>query len=289
VNFYLEENLGRSTKRLYFPIVPDELSVTSGANTVPLNIIKTGEARIPRGEKATGYSWEGMLPGKSMKGATFLNVSSDEWQAPRDIVKILEAWKKKGTKLKFVAGKFVNTDVFIETFNRRYFGLNHCKYSITLTIYPNLTVSVSKAPKKPAGESGSGSASSYPEGKVNKDKVAYRKGPGSKYKKLGKKNKDDKVTIYGMKGNWYKINENPEWWISKSYVTITSGQPERTGSGGSGGRGGRGSGGSGTGTGGRQPYKPTIPTTRQTNPPSVVTKPTPQKPLKPGQRVDQTQ
>ena len=291
MNFYLEEQIGRGVKRLNFPIVPDELSVTSGANTIPLNIIKSGEARIPRGSKATGYSWESILPGKSWKGKPFTNVSQEYWQSARDIINILEAWKRKGTKLKFVAGKLANDDVFIENFNRRYFGLGHCRYTITLTKYPNLTVSVSPPPKKPAGGTGGGigSESSYPEGTVNKDKVAYRKGPGSKYKKLGKKNKGDKVTIYGMKGNWYKINENPEWWISKSYVTITSGQPERTSGGGGGRTSGRRPGSSTGSTGGRQPLRVTVPTTQGVRPPAKPVKPQPQKPLKPGERRDETQ
>jgi hypothetical protein len=275
MNFYLEETTGKRYKRLYFPIVPNELSVTSGANTIPFNIIKTGESRVPRGLKATGYSWEGMLPGKTIKSSAILNVSSEEWQAPRDIIKILDAWTKNGTSLKFVAGKFVNDNVFIESFNKKFFGQNHCKYSITLTKYPTLTVSVSKAPKKTSGDTGS----SYPEGKVNKDKVAYRKGPGHNYTKIGKKNNGDKVTVYGTKGNWYKINDDDEWWICKTYVTLTSGQPEKTGgSGGSGGRGGRGSGGSTGGTGGKQPVKVEIPTSEGVQPPKLPIKPQPTRP-----------
>lgn len=266
MNFYLEQQTDGNVKRLNFPIVPNELSVTSGANTLPLNIIKTGEARIPRGLKATGYSWEGMMPGSSMKGAAFINTDADAWQEPRDIINILDTWMKNGTKLKFVAGKFVNEDVFIENFSKKFFGLNHCKYSITLTKYPTLTVSVSPAPKK-STSGGSSGGSSYPEGKVNKNKVAYRKGPGTKYKKLGKKNKGDKVTIYGTKGNWYKIKESPEWWISKSYVTLTSGKAEKKSGGGkkksSGSKKPKSSTGS---TGGKQPVKVTIPTSKLVKP-----------------------
>ena len=218
MNFYLETINGTST-RLNFPIVPDQLNVSSGANTLSLNVINTGEAKIPRGEKATGYSWDGFLPGESMKNASFINKEANSWQSVEDIVGILEDWKKNGTPLKFVVGSIVNTDVFIETFNRKHFGQDHCKYSITLTKYPTLIVGVSPGPEASGGGGGSGTT-----GKVNKNNVCYRKGPGTKYKKLGTLKKGTTVTIYGSKGNWYKIKEgSPEWWISKSYVKVNSG------------------------------------------------------------------
>lgn len=252
-NFYLEEILidgkggsGGAGKRLIFPIIPDEVNVSSGANTIPINIIKTGEARIPRGEKATGYSWDGMLPGKSMKGAAFINSPSDEWQSAITIVKILEKWKKNGTPLKFVCGKYINADVFIENFNRKYFGQGHCKYSITLTKYPALTVSVSAAPKSTKKSASSDAVGR--KGKTTK-KVAYRSGPGTSYTKLGTLNKGVEVTIYAVSGNWYKIkNSNAlnldsavmkelnksatlgsrEWWVCATYVKLTSGKPTKT-------------------------------------------------------------
>ena len=266
MNFYLEEITG-DKKRLNFPIVPDEVNVSSGANTIPLNIIKNGEARIPRGEKATGYSWDGLLPGKSMKGAAFINTEKDNWQSATDLIKILEKWKKKGTPLKFICGKFINADVFIENFNRRYYGLNHCEYSITLTKYPTLTVSVSPAPKKTDKTDPKDVGK---KGKVTKD-VAYRSGPGKSYTKLGTLKKGTEVTIYAVSGNWYKIKEestgsgtghtglpigqggallqkftgfttttgtgvfNPSvlggstqpWWVCATYVKITNGKPTK--------------------------------------------------------------
>lgn len=260
MNFYLEEITG-DKKRLNFPIIPDEVEVTSGANVVPLNIIKTGEAKIPRGEKATGYSWDGLLPGSSMKGQAFINTEPDEWKSASDIIKILEKWKKNGTPLKFVCGKFINADVFIETFNRRYFGQNHCKYDITLTKYPALTVSVSPAPKKTGSGTGGDEKAVGKKGKINKDKVVVRSGPGSSYKKITTLKKGTEVTIYAVSGNWYKIKEagnlgsgghvlgwgtntqiakmiaagyanlpgltQDEWWVCATYITITGGKPTK--------------------------------------------------------------
>lgn len=262
MNFYLEEITG-DKKRLNFPIVPDEVNVSSGANTIPLNIIKNGEARIPRGEKATGYSWDGLLPGNSMKGASFINTEKSNWQSATDLIKIIEKWKKKGTPLKFICGKFINADVFIENFNRRYYGLNHCEYSITLTKYPTLTVSVSPAPKKTGSGTGGDEKAVGKKGKINKDKVVVRSGPSSSHKKITTLKKGTEVTIYAVSGNWYKIKEaggfgsggqfisgwgviNPqiariisagniniagltqdEWWVCATYITITGGKPTK--------------------------------------------------------------
>lgn len=227
MNFYLEEIEGTNA-RLNFPIVPDQLNVSSGANTISLNVINSGENKIPRGEKATGYSWDGFLPGESMRRASFINTEANSWQSVSDIVDILEGWKKSGAPLKFVVGSIVNVDVFIETFNRKHFGQDHCKYSITLTKYPTLTVSVSPGPV------GDGGGSAGQTGKVNKSGVVYRKGPGTKYKKLGKLSKGTVVSILGSKGNWYKIKAgSPEWWISKSYVSVTSGKSAKKSSSGS--------------------------------------------------------
>ena len=55
-----------------------------------------------------------------------------------------------------------------------------------------------------------------------------RAGPGTSYKSLGYLKKGEAVTIYETKGNWYKVNESPEWWVSATYVKITSGQTQPT-------------------------------------------------------------
>ncbi|MBQ9739302.1 MAG: peptidoglycan-binding protein, partial [Kiritimatiellae bacterium] len=65
MDFYLT-NL-TSGVRLRIPILPDRLSVKTGAMTVALNIIKTGEVKIPRGSMLTGYSWNSTFPGEAMR------------------------------------------------------------------------------------------------------------------------------------------------------------------------------------------------------------------------------
>lgn len=218
MNFYLEDKA--TGIRFNFPIIPNKVNVTSGANTIPINVIGIGEMRIPRGEKATGYSWEGTLPGKSMRNQSFV----DNWMTPTKAIAQLEKWKKKGTKLLFMVEDLINADVFIENFNRDFYGMGHCHYNIALTIYPVLTVTTSPAPAPKQKKSVS---SKYPTGVITGSKVKYRKGPGKNYKKLGTLKKGETVTIYGTSGNWYKIKEDPEGWVCASYVKITSGQEQQ--------------------------------------------------------------
>lgn len=221
MRFYLQERKRGAATRFSFPIIPDKVNANSGANTIPLTIIGKGEMRIPRGEKATGYSWESILPGASMSAQSFVH----NWKDPKIAAAKLEKWKREGTELRFMAGKLIDDYVFIETFNKTYFGLGHIRYSITLTKYPELKVTTSPAPAPRKSKSGSDSA--YPTG-VTTGTVVYRKGPGKSYKKLGSLKKGETVTIYATKGNWYKIKESPEWWVCSSYVKITSGLAETT-------------------------------------------------------------
>lgn len=297
MNFYLEvKSTGR---RLYFPIIPDKVNITSGANTVPINIIKSGENKIPRGVKATGYTWTSTLPGKSMKGQSFVI----DWQAPKTIIALIEEWKTKHTELKFVVGKFINDDVFVEVFNRELFGQGHCKYNITLTKQPNLTVTTSPAPKTKS------SGTSTKKGTVTGKKVTFRKGAGKSYKKLGTIKKGTTVTIYSTSGNWYMIkksgsdpdsdlkkgmtsggsyNKSDEWWICSSYVKVGTGSSDKTKK--SSGRKASASHGSGHGSsGGKKKLTGTAPKTGLVNPKPTVQKPASQKPLKPGERRDMTQ
>ena len=240
IDFYLKEKSGNT--QLVFPIIPNEVNETSGANTIPFNVIKTGEKKMPRGEKATGWSWDGLFPGKGMKGYSFVNygVASD-WKEPKKLVSQLDKWKKNGTELTLVIGDILNVDVFVEVFNKKYFGAGHCRYSITLTKYPDITVTTSPAP---APKKTSSSSKSTKKGKITGSKVAFRKGPAKRYKRLGTLKKNTEVTIYATSGNWYKIKESgsspdsklkagvtsggsvnnaDEWWICSSYVKVTSG------------------------------------------------------------------
>lgn len=213
-----------SGRQLFIPLLPNEVQVKTGANTIPINIIKTGEVRIPRGVKATGYSWDGTFPGISLSNVTFVT----DWQEPKRIVAQLNEWRINNSELNLMVGEYINDDVFIEDFHYKYFGVDNIKYSITLTKAPNLFVTTSPAPPAKESQSSGGSGAAYPTGKVTGKKVTYRKGPGKEYAKLGTLKKGTVVTIYGTSGSWYKINQSPEWWIKSSYVKITSGEATKS-------------------------------------------------------------
>ena len=59
-------------------------------------------------------------------------------------------------------------------------------------------------------------------GVVTASKLNVRKGPSTKYSRIGSFNKNKKITILGQSNNWYKVNLNwKEGWVSKKYVKVS--------------------------------------------------------------------
>ena len=53
--------------------------------------------------------------------------------------------------------------------------------------------------------------------------VNYRTGPDITYNKVGQLQKNDKITVLGIKNNWYKFKKNDNfYYISKDFVTLTN-------------------------------------------------------------------
>ena len=58
-------------------------------------------------------------------------------------------------------------------------------------------------------------------GVVITSRLNVRKGPSTKYSRMGSLYKNKSVTILDSKGNWYKINFNgKEGWVSKNYIKV---------------------------------------------------------------------
>ena len=59
-------------------------------------------------------------------------------------------------------------------------------------------------------------------GVVTASKLNVRKGPSTKYSRIGSFNKNKSVTILGESNGWYKVNLNgKEGWVSKKYVKVS--------------------------------------------------------------------
>lgn len=59
-------------------------------------------------------------------------------------------------------------------------------------------------------------------GVVTASKLNVRKGPSTKYSRIGSFNKNKKITILGQSNNWYKVNLNgKEGWVNKKYVKVS--------------------------------------------------------------------
>lgn len=58
-------------------------------------------------------------------------------------------------------------------------------------------------------------------GVVTTSRLNVRKGPSTKYSRIGNLYRNKNVTILDSKGNWYKINFNgKEGWVSKNYIKV---------------------------------------------------------------------
>lgn len=218
MDFYLTNRV--SGVRLRFPLLPDRLNVKTGALSVALNIIKTGEIKIPRGTSLTGYSWSSMLPGESMRDTSFVF----DWQHPQRIIDLLRYWEENGDTLRFMVTELsLNTDVFIESFSYEYYGLDSVKYTINLATRRNVVIST--VPYQPIVNSDSGNKTT---GTVTlKNESSYlnvRQKASSSSKSIGKLKHGERVEILRKSGNWYVIPYSDgidgKAYVYVSYVTV---------------------------------------------------------------------
>lgn len=131
-------------ERLRIPLLPDRLSVKMGTVSIGFQVIKKGEYKIPRGTSLTGYSWNGVFPGKAMAEASFVH----DWQAPTRIISTFSRWMEQNLTVHImVTETTINDDVFIENFVFDHFGVDNVSYTLTLTKYRPLYVTT--APPQP--------------------------------------------------------------------------------------------------------------------------------------------
>ena len=78
-------------QKLQLSMTPENINVKFAQSFRTFNIIHLGEIKLPRGEKLTGISWKGILPGQKTTAYKFVN--SEAWVEPEEIVRQLESWK----------------------------------------------------------------------------------------------------------------------------------------------------------------------------------------------------
>lgn len=131
-----------SKRKLQFPSLPSELTVTSETLYSSYTILDLGEVQFPKGSAPDRIEWEGIFFGASRKQMPFMR----KWQAPATVVKMLDQWRKKGAPLKLViTGTNINIDVTIASFVAKPTGGDgDYNYSISFIQYSDQSVTVTK-------------------------------------------------------------------------------------------------------------------------------------------------
>ena len=192
-------------ERLRFPLLPERLNVKTGALPVSFQIIKLGEARIPRGTALTGYSWNGVFPGQSMSDASFVF----DWQEPNRIISLLKEWEGKGETLTLmVTETTINADVYIESFTFEHYGIDNVSYTLNLTQVRELFVETTPpppVPEEPPKEETPEEQKQYGTVKTNGGNLNVRKSASTSSSIIGKLKNGSKTEILGKTGSWYII------------------------------------------------------------------------------------
>ena len=100
--------------RIALPLPPEAVKCKAETRFVSYNIINVGEVKLPDGEKLTKFSWNGRLPGASMRNMRI--VSAADWRSPKEIQGIFSRWRVSGKKLRLlVTGTTINHVVYTTT------------------------------------------------------------------------------------------------------------------------------------------------------------------------------
>lgn len=131
----------KTDSRFRFPMLPESISLTSGANFHAFQIIGVGDVKLPSGEQLTGVSWSGKLPGGNRKNDPYIK----EWTDPKAVQSIFGNWQSQKEKLRLLITETpINIDVYISSFSMNYAGgYGDYDYNISFTQAKELKVYVS--------------------------------------------------------------------------------------------------------------------------------------------------
>lgn len=112
-------------------LLPDEVKTKASANVISYNFINVGEVKMPNGQKLRQFTWSGVFPGKSRYNLPF--VKKQHWKAPKEMVNVLENWRKKGTRIVLMLTETsLNCEVFLSAFDHTWTGgAGDAEYSVT--------------------------------------------------------------------------------------------------------------------------------------------------------------
>lgn len=215
--------LSNKNASFIFPSMPDgKIKIKTKSSYQDYDIIKKGTYSFPAGPEPFTCQWDGYFWGKARQG----QVLNRKWLHPKNCIRKLRQWERRGTPLNLVAVKGrLNIDVTIKSFSYEAFGGNgDYSYSITFVQYRPLKIFTTD-------ELGMGNRN----GKKKKKKSSRQKSPkkdkqqytiaagdtlwgislqfygkGSDWPKIYKENKDTiekAAKAHGMAGS------NNGWWI----------------------------------------------------------------------------
>lgn len=125
--------------RIALPLPPESVKCKAETKFITYNIIDVGEVKLPNGEKLVKFSWNGRLPGATMKHMRM--VSAADWRSPKEIQGIWSMWRNRGKKLRLlITGTTINHDVYLENYSVDNSRLDTVEYSIAFTVAKDIKV-----------------------------------------------------------------------------------------------------------------------------------------------------
>ncbi len=112
----LHKDANGNSDAMAFAMLPEEVTVEAATVFQTFDIIDTGEVKIPRGEKLTGFSWKGTLPGEMLRYRSDI-IKTHYWMPPEVMIGCWSMWRRNGTKLRLMlTGTVINHDVYLSDY-----------------------------------------------------------------------------------------------------------------------------------------------------------------------------
>lgn len=142
MDIYMSERNGSQNNmyRIALSMLPEKVKQAGDAKFNDYDIIGIGEVKIPNGTKLLTVSFSGIFPGKGRQNASY--VKSYYWQEPKELVNIIESWRRKGSRIQLmVTETHINHIVYVSSFDVTNSGGNgDIEYDISFIEAPELTI-----------------------------------------------------------------------------------------------------------------------------------------------------